>query len=463
MARGVRAATAAGPVEGPWALPDGWRWERLGDVTSEPSRGSPSSKFKDTFRYLDVGGLGEGRVGDLVAVKDAPSRARQFLEAGDIALSTVRPYLRRTVHLQSQDADVASTAFCVLRAKPDLCSRFLLHWVTSDQFVSRLLPLQRGSSPPAVLDVDVRAQPVPVPPADLQRLLVSRIDTLFAEVSAGEEALAAAKASLGQWRQALLKAAVTGNLTADWRAANPPAETGEALLARILADRRTRWTQDPRNKGKRYPEPPPPDTTTLPTLPEGWVWASVAQLGEVITGATPPASNTDAFGGNIPFYTPSDLDAGKDVMGGKRSITPTGLAAVRGIPAGSVMVTCIGATIGKVAIARRSGATNQQINSIVPEVSELCDYVYFYFAGPGCGRLVDASSATTLPIINKGDFSRLAVPLPSLEEISEINRLLNEAHNGANELAEVEAELDRQRQHLRQSILAAAFRGELAA
>lgn len=64
---------------------------------------------------------------------------------------------------------------------PDL----LYHWVSSDPFINRLLPLQRGNSPPAVLDDDVRAQLMPFSPPEVQRAIVARIDALFAEIGEG--------------------------------------------------------------------------------------------------------------------------------------------------------------------------------------------------------------------------------------------------------------------------------------
>ena len=83
-------------------------------------------------------------------------------------------------------------------------------------------------------------------------------------------------------------------------------ETGAELLARILAKRRKNWT----GRGK-YKEPAAPDTANLPPVPEGWTWASVEQLGQTnTTGFTPPKGNADFFGGNIPFFKPTDLDAG---------------------------------------------------------------------------------------------------------------------------------------------------------
>ena len=78
---------------------------------------------------------------------------------------------------------------------------------------------------------------MPVAPLPEQRRIVARIDELFAEIAEGEAALERARQGLDTWRRALLKAAVTGELTRDWREANGPTETGADLLARIRAGR----------------------------------------------------------------------------------------------------------------------------------------------------------------------------------------------------------------------------------
>ncbi len=100
---------------------------------------------------------------------------------------------------------------------------------------------------------------VPLAPEPVQVRLFETIDALFAEIDDGERALAEARAGVATYRKSRLKAAVTGELTADWRLANPPAETGHDLLRRILADRRASWDADPKNRGKRYVEPAGPD------------------------------------------------------------------------------------------------------------------------------------------------------------------------------------------------------------
>jgi type I restriction enzyme S subunit len=96
----------------------------------------------------------------------------------------------------------------------------------------------------------------------------------------------------------VLKAAVTGELTRDWRERNQGEirESGAELLQRILKARRAAWEaaelKKLRAKGNRlrddrwkqkYKEPQPPDTTGLPALPAGWLWATVDSIAALVT------------------------------------------------------------------------------------------------------------------------------------------------------------------------------------
>ncbi|WP_102797666.1 restriction endonuclease subunit S [Bowmanella denitrificans] len=125
-----------------------------------------------------------------------------------------------------------------------------------------------------------------------QSRIVEKLEELLSDLDNGVEELKAAQTKLTQYRQSLLKSAVEGSLTEQWREENAVTitETGEQLLERILKERRSRWeTQKlaefkakgqtpPKNWQDKYPEPVQPDTSELPELPEGWVWASLDML-----------------------------------------------------------------------------------------------------------------------------------------------------------------------------------------
>lgn len=133
---------------------------------------------------------------------------------------------------------------------------------------------------------------IPISPEPEQKRIVSKIDELFSRIDEGERALERISKLVERYRQSVLKAAVTGELTRAWREKNKDTpESGEALLARILTARRSAWEKAElsrlKAKGttpasdswkKKYQEPVRPQTSGLPSLPDGWAWASVDQL-----------------------------------------------------------------------------------------------------------------------------------------------------------------------------------------
>ena len=135
-------------------------------------------------------------------------------------------------------------------------------------------------------------------PLNEQRRIVAKIEELFSELDAGVAALERAKANLKRYRASVLKAAVDGSLTAEWRAKHPEIEPASKLLERILAERRRKWEADqlakfkaagkepPKNWRAKYAEPSPPDTSNLPELPESWCWATLDAVALIVGGIT---------------------------------------------------------------------------------------------------------------------------------------------------------------------------------
>jgi type I restriction enzyme S subunit len=150
-------------------------------------------------------------------------------------------------------------------------------------------PFVTGSTRLKLTSSAMKQIPMAVAPAAEQIRIVEKLEELLSDLDAGVAELKAAQKKLAQYRQSLLKAAVEGALTAEWRQQHPPAETGAQLLQRILTERRARWEAKqlakfkqqgktpPKDWQKKYPEPVQPDTNGLPDLPQGWVWASVDQ------------------------------------------------------------------------------------------------------------------------------------------------------------------------------------------
>lgn len=203
-------------------LPKGWVCIFLGEVIERAAKTDPKVNPSKRFQYIDIGSI-DNATFKIVSAKqylgvDAPSRARQVIKAGDTLFSTVRTYLKNIACVDMKyDAQIASTGFTVLRPSTAIIEKYIFYFVQWDSFIEKLSKLQRGSSYPAVRDEDVFAQEIPVPPFNEQKRIVAKIEELFSNLDAGVKALEKAKELLKQYRQSVLKAAVTGELTKKWR------------------------------------------------------------------------------------------------------------------------------------------------------------------------------------------------------------------------------------------------------
>ena len=157
-----------------------------------------------------------------------------------------------------------------------------------------------------------------------------------------------------------------------------------------------------------------------------WQICKLGELGRIVTGKTPKTADASNFGGRIPFVTPTDMDGRKTISCTARYLTVTGASSVKGsiIPAGAVMVSCIGSDMGKSVIAGQDCVTNQQINSIVVDKRFSNEFVYYNLSMRKAELQHLASGGSTMPILNKGHFSELDMALPPLPEQKQIAGLL---------------------------------------
>lgn len=160
-------------------------------------------------------------------------------------------------------------------------------------------------------------------------------------------------------------------------------------------------------------------------MPDRCLTVKLGDVCNVVTGATPAKNNPNYYGGDIPWIKPDDLNRGMYVISSSDYLSKEGAAESRLLPSGSVLVSCIG-NIGKIAIAGRELATNQQINALIP--SKLIESEYLYFAIQVLrSELEDLASVSVVPIINKSTFSNVEIPLPPISEQRRIVEILRQA------------------------------------
>ncbi len=203
--------------DGPWELPEGWVWARLGDIVSprgekaQPDRSSP-------FRFVGMDDVPPNslRIETTGEFRSMKSAGNKFY-SGDILYGRLRPYLNKVVVTDFEG--IASGEFIVLRAPMGIDPRFLQLFMHARRFVNSATKDTSGDRPR--IDFDKIAEiEIPMAPSAEQRRIVARIDELFTEIADGETSLVRARDDLDTWRRALLKAAVTGELTREWRERN---------------------------------------------------------------------------------------------------------------------------------------------------------------------------------------------------------------------------------------------------
>ncbi len=310
--------------------------------------------------------------------------------------------------------------------------------------------------------------PIPVVPLERQRAIVAEIEKQFSRLDEAGADLKRVKANLKRYKAAILKAAVEGRLVpteadlADREGRSY--ETGAQLLQRILEARRSQW----QGKGK-YKEPAAPDTTDLPDLPEGWVWASVDQI------AAPEASSiTDGpFGSNLKSdhyqATGPRVIRLQNIKDGEFAneyahITQDHFDRLRKhqIFAGDLVIASLGDNPPRAClIPAHVGPAIVKADCIrfKPHPSASAEYLNSALnCFPTRQRVKDVLHGIGRPRLSLGEIRAIALPIPPEAEqhriVAEVDRLLSIAREAE---VEVNANLKRA-QALRQTILAKAFR-----
>jgi type I restriction enzyme S subunit len=223
--------------------------------------------------------------------------------SGDVIMAKITPCMEngKTTVVPEVPGQVCfgSTEFHTARPNDGIQPRWIAHFlVQHDVRRAAQRTMTGGVGQMRVPASWLESLLIPVAPAAEQERIVDAIDEFFSDLDAGVAALDRVREKLKLYRASVLKAAVEGALTVDWRAQHLHNEPAGKLLECILADRRRRWEnaelakfktknqQRPENWKAKYKEPVAPATSNLPSLPDGWCWATLDQLAEIDGGVT---------------------------------------------------------------------------------------------------------------------------------------------------------------------------------
>lgn len=445
-------------------FPAGWTPVSLVETVGKPRPKSAPSEQPDlpfvgmesiapgTMSLLSV-----GRFGDMKS-------AGGIFKAGDVLYGRMRPYLNK-VH-RARHSGACSAEFIVIPPGPMIDGDFLAYLLHHRAFVN-FASAQSSGDRPRVDFEGISAFQFGLPPKPEQRRIVSRIDELFGEIDQGQRALERAKQLVQSYRQSVLTAAVTGKLTSAWRDRSlQSAESGEKLLEEIAASSSARRS--------RQVVVRPEDVAKMPGLPVGWTWARAeAVCGFITKGTTPPASAMHSEPTGVPFIKVYNLtlDGSLDF-----SIDPTfvdesthvgALSRSRLVP-GDVIMNIVGPPLGKVSIVpdtHREWNMNQAVCVFrALDGLERQFLAYYLLSRVAQDWLASKARATVGQVNLTLEICRdLPIPIPPLNEQRQIIQLiateLARLDNLSGSLA-VEAARGK---GLRESILKAAFCGQLVA
>lgn len=463
MAQDGGEAARTEAQDGRWPLPEGWCWATLGEVLPL----TYGKALKKSEREHDGDALVYGSSGVVGRHSSA------IAPAGSLIIG--RKGSAGSVYLSKQPCWPIDTAYF---ATPSggLSGEYWYHQLSA----LRLVQHDQSTAIPSLSRDNYSPIQVPLPPAAEQVRIAEKIDALFAQIEAGEAALAEARRHVARYRKAVLKAAVTGALTADWRAEHADTlEDGETLRARLLTERRAAWERDQIDKAEakgkplkggawkaKYKPPVEPETEDLPDLPEGWIWASLGQLTSLLTDGTHQAPKKAETG--VPFVTISNIDPFRLHLGDVAKFVSedeySKHARGREVSQHDVLYTAVGSY--GMAVTVRAGERfliQRHIALLRPTCAVGSVYLTQYLNGPIALAFADKRArGVAQKTVTLGDLSEMPVALPSLAVQAEIVARVEAALEEANRL---DAQLDAQARAskgLRQSVLKAAFEGRLA-
>ncbi|EAL4061135.1 restriction endonuclease subunit S [Campylobacter jejuni] len=413
-------------------LPQGWKMETLGEILSSDKysikRGPFGSALKKSF-FVEKG----IRIFEQYnPINNDPHWKRYFishekfqeLEAfkateGDLLISCSGT-LGKIVELpKDTEMGIINQALLKIRLNNiKILNSYFIYYFNSPIMQEKILESTLGSAIKNIASVKILKQiEIPLPPLKEQERIVGILDFAFSKI---DENIKKAKENLANIDE-LMQSALQ-------KAFNP------------LND----------NTKENY------------QLPQSWEWKSLDNIGEIITGTTPSKNNPNFYGNEYPLFKPSDLNGDMIIKYASDNLSKLGFDNARNIPKDTILVVCIGASIGKIGLSGVSGSCNQQINAIIPNSKFLPKFLFFLCLSNYFQEILkNNASQTTLPIINKTEFSKLQIPLPPLQEQEQIAEHLDFVFEKTKALKELYTKELQDYGELKQSLLDKAFKGEL--
>ncbi len=435
--------------------PPTWISVELKDVRLDLGKSITPNNYPDvTFELYSVPACESG-FPEYLKGKEINSTKKEVFN-GSVLLCKINPRINRVwiVGESNHECKIASTEWIVFNELKNLNSKYLLYFFTNQTFREYLMGNISGVggsltriSPTTALKYDI-----PLPPLAEQHRIVEKIEEEFTRLDAGVAALKRAKALIPKYRQSVLKSAMCGDLTKEWRALHPDVESAEVLV------------EIRNNKKLKLPEI---DNDKLPDVPQSWKYTNFSNLISKVKRGPSKKCNTEGKG--IRYITSGNLRNGKLYL----EIENKYLDNFEDInncilKDGDLILNCVNSfeQIGKSAVFKKSfGKAIVGFNNYALELS---DYILPSFSNYYCqtNTFKEILSFLIKRAVNQVSFAKreldyLPIPLPPLEEQHEIVSEIERRFSIIDEMERVVNESLLKAERLRQSVLKKAFEGRL--
>ena len=397
------------PEKVPFEIPGKWKWCSLSNIVPnivDCPHSTPKYCVEETsFRAIDTNCINQyGQIVQWRYVTGETYRLRtsRLKPQKDDIIYTREGSIGRAARLPDDAAVCMGQRVMLIRPGSLMDPRYLQFFLMCPETLAHLTENQRGIGAKHINVSDVKKLRVPVPSVSEQCRIVNRLNELLPLVDKfgkAQEALAVAQKEFPEKLKAsLLQEAIQGKLVPQLDEEPSVEQIGDA----------------------------PEDVPFA--IPGKWKWCRLKHLGTLVTGNTPSTSNRCYYGHDIPFIKPDDIGYDSCVRYKKEGLSNAGRAVAKIVPPKSLLMVCIGGSIGKVAIINDEVAFNQQINAIYCNSSVvIVEYLLSVMSSSYFQNTVIATATgTATPIINKSKWGNIFIPIPPLTLQRRIVARLNE-------------------------------------
>lgn len=450
-------------------LPKGWTYTSLREVLIRLSNGITQKQGTTGIPVTRIETISKGtidleRVGYLDGL--SPETILKYkLIYGDMLFSHINSdaHLGKTAIFHMADTQLLhGMNLLLIRANQDtINSNYLNFLMNYYRFLGVFFTIaQHAVNQSSINQAKLNALSIPLPPVPEQHRIVAKIEELFTRLDAGVETLKKIHLQLKRYRQSVLKSAFNGELTAEWRKAHKDElEPASVLLERIKSERK---------KSVKHKELPTLDTSDLPGLPEGWVWARMIDLTESMkNGIYKPPQFYGTHG--VACLRMYNIENGcivwKDVK--RMTLTPDEVIEY-GLKEGDILVNRVNSRelVGKAAPIPSGLETcvyeSKNIRLRLCKKHMVSKFISYWLQLSGQNYFNrNAQQTVGMASINQEQLGSMPIPLCSLSEQKKSIEEVDRAFSVADEIEITIEQSLKQSDRLRQSILKKAFEGKL--